>query len=183
MKWMWLLLVALFLIPAFGHAKRKRKPKVYKVWVYTMDDVRVKGYLSKADSSGVVVSGTPSRISPDTLRINFENIKSVKYRRKGAGGRGTLIGLGSGATAGFLLGIAGGDQTSTCHGWFGGTYTCTTPAEEVGTVYAVLGGVTGSIVGAIAGGSKKEMIIEGGPTRYAKQLESLKNLVVPDRDN
>jgi hypothetical protein len=175
-----LLSTCLFVFATSGISQDSSKMKkgVYKF--STDDKTLARGYLSAFSDSGIYVSSTPVTFSPisslsktDRL-IDYKNLREVYLRRKGATGRGLLFGAMGGAVAGALLGFISGDDppcTTSSNDFLGIGYAfCeafrTTAGEKAAggaIVFGSLGGITGTIVGALA---RKKFIINGSKNNF-----------------
>ena len=148
------------------------KKGVYKL--STDDKTLAGGYLSAFSDSGIYVSSTPitfssiSNLSKTDRLIDYKNLREVYLRRRGATRNGLLIGTMSGAVAGALIGLISGDDppcTASSNDFLGIGYgLCeafrTTAGEKAAggaIIFGSLGGITGTIVGALA---RKKFIIK-----------------------
>lgn len=155
------LLSASFLHLNFG---QQRKSKTFKVWVDLADTERkIMGrILELRDSSILVQHWKEEKVE----EIAVSQIEKLKFRRKGAVGKGAGIGAGIGILTGFVLGQAEGDDTPNPQAWFDFSMT----ADEKSAVYAPGLGVLGAATGAVVGALKKKYTVDSDQSRY----ESLK---------
>ena len=130
---------------------KKGKIKVHRAWVKLMDGTEVKGVLYAADSSGVKISSDISTNNINTISVN--KIQEIRIRKKGKVGKGVLIG----ATLGAIIGLASGDDRySKADG-------------------AIVWGVIGAGVGALAGTSKKKIVVNGNAATYNNYLSLIQS--------
>lgn len=140
-----LLLAIILAVPAtslFG----QNKEKTYKAWIKTMQSPTVyKGLFVANRNDEVELRDITKPIKIPTLVISKSTIESFKTRRKGAIGRGALIGAATGLLGGVVWGLATG--TDDIEAGFGER----TPERVFvgGTLYSVLGAGIGAGVGAI----------------------------------
>lgn len=176
MKTLVILVSLTFMLFSPALVKAQKKSKKYVTWVTFMEkEGKVKGWLSALkDSSIVMESSTTGKL----LEFRIEEIKTLKFRKKGKITRGALIGLGTGVVTGAIAGQAEGDDVVdyTNDPWgFSGIFAQT--ADEKSRSYAVSLGVLGAGLGAGLGAIKKKFRIEGRLADYHLQRESLKKYV------
>ena len=131
-----------------------QKVKTYKIWV-TLLKQEVKGTLYAANEDELVVLGE------DLTQLKFVpgNIRVIKLRRKGKGGKGAWIG----AVSGLVVGAVAGYASESGSGW-----------EEVGAIGgALVGAPTGAVLGALIGSGKDKYIINGDRDTYNSLLPML----------
>jgi hypothetical protein len=144
-----------------------QKIKNYRAWVTLTNGDKVKGALSDANEHGLMIVDWETL---DTVAsIEAERIKVLKFRPKGAMGRGALIGAVSGATAGVIIGFADGDDEP---GWF------TMTAEEKAMAAGVGLALTGTFIGIIIGSLPKRMVIKGNRDTYIALLPEIERFVL-----
>lgn len=104
-----------------------------------------------------IVYGT-ANVSADRI-INYQDIQTITYRRRGATGRTILAGAGIGILTGAVIGLASGDDPPGT--WFRFS------AGEKAVALGVFLGITGTVVGTIAGLlSNKRFAILGEQNRF-----------------
>ena len=155
---MLLAVVALSLHP--GYAQKKKKG-TYKLWVERMGREPVEGRLLELKDSSVLVGWWDSETVEE---IPIAEVKRMKFRRKGAIGKWTVIGAGTGLALGAILGYADGDDEP---GWFSST------AEEKSLGAAVLLTPVGAAVGAVVGSTRKKFPIDGRQEAYERQKSEM----------
>ena len=133
-----------------------QKVKTYKIWVTLVNQEEIKGTLFAADEDTLVILGE------DLTQIKFTpgNIREIKLRRVGKGGKGAWIGAVSGALVLGVAGLASGDD-----GWV--------PAEAVAVGGAFFGGSIGAVAGALIASSRERYIINGDRNTYNSLLPML----------
>jgi len=142
---------------------KKGKIKVHKAWVKLMDGTKVKGVLYAADSSGVKISSDIPTNNLNTISVN--EIQEIRIRKKGKVGKGVWIG----ATLGAIIGLASGDDD----GYLG--------SKAATAIYM---GVIGAGVGALAGTSKKKIVVNGNAATYKNYLSLIQSYaLVPGKQS
>ena len=135
------------------------------------------GYLSAFSDSSLFVSPVEISFSPFSKqtfgdRIEFQNLREVSLKRKGSTVRGLLTGAVSGAVFGVILGFAdGSDYKKNTGSWCLFCMTAGQKAAAGGVVFGGLGGITGTIIGAV---SKKKFVIAGKKDRF----DAMRNRIV-----
>jgi len=139
------LLAIILAVPAdslFG----QNKGKTYKAWIETMQPTtKYKGLFVAHRNDEVELRDVMKPRKMPTLVIPKSTIKSFKTRRKGAIGRGVLIGATTGLLGGIVWGLATG--TDDVEAAFGDTTS--SRAFLGGTFFSVLGAGVGAGIGAI----------------------------------
>ena len=149
--------LALFLValnPGYG---QKKKRGTYKLWVERMDREPVEGRLLELKDSVILVGWWGDTETVEEIPVR--EVKRMKFRRKGAIGKGAAIGAGAGLLLGAISGFADGDDEP---GWFSMT------AEEKSVGSAILLTPVGAAVGAVVGSARKKFVIEGKQDNYEK---------------
>ncbi len=124
----------------------QNKEKTYKAWIKTMQPTtKYKGLFVANRNDEVELKDLTKPTKMPTLVIPKSTIESFKTRRKGAIGRGALIGAATGLLGGIVWGLATG--TDDIEARFGDTTS--SRAFIGGTFYSVLGAGIGAGVGAI----------------------------------
>jgi len=155
---------ALILCCTLGYTQ---KIKTYRVWATLTNGDKVNGAVSAANEEGLVILNWETR---DTVaRIKGEEIKVLKFRRKGSMGRGAWIGAVSGAAAGIITGFIDGDDEG---GWFAMT------AEEKAVAAGIGLAIPGTFIGLIVGSLPKRMVIKGDRDTYLELLPEIKMYVL-----
>ena len=137
-----------------AHAQ-ERKKGTYRLWVELLNSKEVvKGELLELKDSVISV-----RIweSEEVKHVGVTQIKRMKFRRKGAVGKGVGIGAGSGLVLGVIIGQSSGDDDP---GFFSLT------AEEKSFVNSVGLVPLGAAVGGVIGSSRKKFLINGLKSNY-----------------
>ncbi len=92
------------------------KPRFYKAVVFTDAKHSSSGYLASISDSSLSVSPTRTSLTAyeinenDYFKVPYNSISKVRLKRKGAVGRGVLIGGLIGFSAGAISGLAAGDD-------------------------------------------------------------------------
>jgi hypothetical protein len=148
-----------------------QKTKVYRAWVTLTDGDQINGAMSFANEDGLVILDWNTR---DTVAVlEGKQIKVLKFRRKGAMGRGAWIGALGGAAAGVIIGLADGDDVQEGY-WDIWNYTAEQKAVAAGIVLAVPGTFIGMIIGALP----KRFPIKGDNETYLASLPQIQQYVV-----
>lgn len=148
----------------------RQKTFTYKIKVRQQNNKPIVGYLKNFTDSAIVYTfskeafGAPPAASDSMIR--YSNITKVNLRRKGAVGRGTLIGAASGFGTGALLGLAEGDDPSAS--FF--SFTAEAKAFMYGFTLAIIGAAAGATVGALAW---KTFAINGNQENFAKMRHKI----------
>ena len=159
---MMVLLSASFLNLNFG---QQSKSKTFKVWVEIADvERKVMGQLLELRDSSVLIQHWKEE---KVEEIAVSQIEKLKFRRKGAVGKGAGIGAGIGLLSGLLLGQAEGDDEPNPQAWIDFSMS----ADEKSAVYAPGLGALGAATGAVIGALKKKYTVNSDQTRY----ESIKS--------
>ena len=139
------LLAIILVVPAnslFG----QNKGKTYKAWIKTTQPTtKYKGFFVANRNDEVELRDVMKPRKMPTLVIPKSTITSFKTRRKGAIGRGALIGAGTGLLTGLVLGLATGTNDVEAN-FFD---TTSGGALVGGTFFSVLGAGVGAGIGAI----------------------------------
>ncbi|MEI9909239.1 MAG: hypothetical protein WDO71_06025 [Bacteroidota bacterium] len=116
--------------------------------------------------------------------IPVENIKSFSLRRKNSILKGALIGFGTGALTGIIMGLASGDDSvdeypdASTDPWGIGTFgtalnnAFALTAEEKALVGGIGMGASGAIIGTIIGAVAKKKFIIGGKKEKFRDLRA-----------
>ena len=164
-----------------------KKQKVFNASVTTMDGKTLKGYLSAANDTQLIL-----KTNNQQMVVPAENLKSFTVKRKHSALRGALIGFGVGAAAGIIIGLASGDDPVMAYN--PGPYGDPLGLEAIGVAMnnafamtagekAIAGGIglgaTGAIVGTIIGAVAKKKFIIGGKKEKFHDLQGdlMKKLV------
>ena len=144
--------------------------KPYEAWVKTLfENEKQIGYLSELKESSIILL-YKKNLSPFP-EIHIDQIKHIKFRRKGRGLRGAAIGAGIGFIGGVIL--ASGDECKNFDGdlFFG--------CDQLGTLEGgMMFSIFGTLIGASIGGiGKKKIPIHGSPSYYQKNKEKMKRFL------
>jgi hypothetical protein len=157
---------------------KTKKPSM--ATINTMEGKRIKGWLYKTDTGNVYLLHTGKKAlqplnykspSQDQVIFNIDalQINTIALKKKNAGLKGTLIGLGAGIVVGVIAGFASGDDPVTPYTGeafsdifisVGNSFAMT--AGEKAAALSVFGGLTGAAIGAITGALLKKKFIIGG---------------------
>ena len=154
------------------------KSKVYKVWIDQFDKGNIiTGFLYDVNDSSLFVTYAYVKTSNDKNPPIFNtivanNIGEIKLRRKGAIGRGAIIGTFAGMVLGGIVGFAQSDDepNTTLLSVF------TDPAftkEEKAGMGIFIGAQVGAILGTLLGTIKIKIPIHGDRNLYKSKLHKL----------
>ena len=142
----------------------------------------IEGYFHHIDSTGLYFSQSAMDLrDASTLRhVPLRKINALGLRKKGAAGKGILIGSLTGMAAGFICGqLIGGQKTqrrvakfefyNRTYSW---TYSTTTGVKR--GVFIVPGAIVGGILGGSLGGLRKQFILGGKKNNLQRQENKLK---------
>ena len=198
MKNLLLIPFSVLFIQGFGQTDSTAKTKKivpYQAIIRTMGGDKAKGWLYKIDDNNIYL--LPSKkIKPAELNSTNFNMSAMNYdisqintistQKKNAGMKGALIGLGTGALTGVIIGFASGDDPVTPYtGSFadvfiaiGNAFAMT--AEEKALANGIALGVTGAITGFVIGKLAKKKFIIGGKKEVYRDLQGdlMKRLIV-----
>jgi len=147
--------------------------------INTTDGKKIKGWLYKTDTAALYLLHPKTRPLPP-LNSNIANLNYPGYnidalqintmvlKKRRAGLRGMLIGIGTGIVVGAVVGFASGDdpvepytgQFSDIFVAVGNSFAMT--AEEKAAAGGILGGLAGGLIGGITGALLKKKITIGG---------------------
>ncbi len=164
-----------------------KSPKPHMGIVNQMDKRKLKGWLFRTSEDSVHLLSPDIRLLKasaylqplrykEPMAIAANNIKTISLKKKNAGTRGALIGLGSGALIGMIGGLASGDDkvqpyTGTFNDLFigiGNAFAMT--AGEKAAAGALAGGILGAGVGALLSPVVKKKFTIGGDTKQFHDL-------------
>ena len=133
------------------------KKRLFNVKVLTVTGQSLSGYLNHVSDTALSLSDqqvifSPYRADSKVLTtIDFKSIREVSIRRKGSTSRGllagALVGIGIGAIAGL---ISGDDKRGNENSWCILCMTAGEKAAAYGLGLGIVGGITGTIAGALA---------------------------------
>ena len=153
-------------------SSRARKVRIYKSTVVETNGKLVEGYLSRVTTDSIYIQPFSTSLSQNYV-LSPDQVQSMKFKRKGRVGRGALIGLGSGAIFGTVLGFASGDDNPDEYWIF--AMTAEEKAAGGAIVYGVLGAAAGTLIGAL---TKKTFIIEGKREKFQSNYNRLAELAM-----
>ena len=156
-----------------------------KGWFYKMDNDKIYLLPSSRKSLKPSVLGNID-LKEGLIPIDVYEIRTIGLQKKGAAGRGALLGLLAGAATGAIIGFAEGDDPVTPYtGTFadvfiaiGNAFTMT--AEEKALSYGIMIGTTGALTGYLIGKLTKKKFIIGGNKQVYRDLsgELTKRLIL-----
>jgi hypothetical protein len=127
-----------------------------KGWFYKMDDDKI--YLLPASNKSLkLFSLGNAELNNGMIPLQVSEIQTVSLQKKGAAGRGAILGLGIGALTGVIVGFAEGDDPVTPYtGTFGDIFIAVgnafaMTAEEKAVANGLALGVTGALTGYLIG--------------------------------
>jgi hypothetical protein len=139
-----------------------------KGWFYTMDNDNM--YLLPTGKNAKQYNeNTTIGKANGTYRIDAAQINTISLKKKNAGLKGALIGMGAGIVIGAAAGFASGDDPVTPYTGnpfgdilIGFTNSFTMTAGEKAVGMGVVGALTGALIGGITGALLKKQFIIGG---------------------
>jgi len=146
-----------------------------------------KGYFHHLDSTSIYLASSKAvlRQGNDLLQLPILSINKLQLKKKGATGRGALIGMVAGGLSGLVRGNGIGrkdDCTPIIKTILLGGFTIafeTTPSPcgpaERGKIGATGGVLIGAILGSIIGSTKRKFIIGGQKSKVREQEEKIKS--------
>lgn len=154
------------------------KQRRYIAIVDHSDNLRTKGWFFAFSEDSVYLVSPNIRLMEGTkyknpllyeeaVAVSVTNINSISFKRKNAGLRGALIGLGAGALVGIIMGLADGDDPVQPYtGGFGDLFigignALAMTAGEKAAIGAMGGGLLGAGAGAIIGAVIKKKFVIG----------------------
>jgi hypothetical protein len=148
---------------------RVQKIKLYNAVVSTVfQGHKYKGPLIEVSNSSITILSKGERVS-----IPSNSIKDIKFKRKGAVGRGALAGGLTGFCLGLIIGFASGDEECPP----GGSWFCTEiSAEEKAVGGGLALGAVGSVAGVIIGAAShtKKIKINGDQSIFLARKEDIR---------
>src|SRR5262245_792758 len=115
MKPMLSLLLAVLLLQTHAQDSMPKRLIKFKVVAREMTGLKRTGYIGLINDSAMYISSTPvtmNKPGQPLLRnrtIDYSQLSAVYVKRKGAVGRGFLIGALAGSATGILVGLVSGD--------------------------------------------------------------------------
>lgn len=155
-------------IPDCVGQQQTPKIKVYNAVIYTIyQGPNYKGPLLQVTDSSLTIlwKGTPTSIPSNSVR-------TIKFKRKAAGGRGAVAGGITGLALGMIIGAASGDDE--CPPGQICIYQATAGEKALagGLVLSVCGSVVGAIIGSL---SHAEIIkVNGNRETFVANKEKLR---------
>lgn len=160
-------LLFLLSIPANAQPLSEAKEKPYHLWLTKIEAApTVRGYLLHLENSFIVIRDEQPKTS---YEVSVVEIDQLQFRRKGAVGKGILIGAISGAATGALLAVLEGDGKPSNNSGF----TIQFSPEALALTGMVVGAVPGAVIGGIIGGSKVKIPIGGSQENYLQVRDGL----------
>jgi hypothetical protein len=173
---------------AFGSPTSKAQShderKVYSIWLKQANsNARIKGLLYDVKDSAVLVAPRMSRqllaeANFQNLEIEYDQIQTMKLRRKGNPGRWFGIGFVAGFAAGMIRGYIEGDDPpctpASYVGLFGFPSLChQRTAMDKGLSYGVGYALLGGIIGPIIGSFKIKIPLNGSKQKFRAEFNRL----------
>ena len=166
-------------------AQTPEEKKPYRIWVkQTNANARIKGLFYDLKDNAVLIAPKMSRESLamgnfQSVEIKYDNINSIKLRKKGNPGKWFGLGFLAGFTTGIIQGFVEGDdppctQTYYYIGSYGFRSACNPrsgmdKAMTYGISYALLGGIVGSVIGSF----KIKIPLNGNKERFRAEYNRL----------
>jgi len=170
------LLLVTSLLWVQAHDSIPYKMRTFKVSVYTVSGQKITGYLPSITDTSLVISNNQHYLSQfppkelKTTNLNFNQLELVTVRRKGATGRGILIGSLTGIGTGMIIGLVSGDDHNDNSTFCFFCFTAEEKALMGGLAGGILGGLVGGIIGALA---HKQFPIGGNKPAFDKMRLSI----------
>lgn len=175
MKKLLLSLVIFLSIPFLSVAQEDSLPVVYRTWITVNNNLqRIEGILYGIKDSSIFITNSFSRtdclsgnFSGTTIGYNF--INNVKVRRNNSVIVGSFLGAAVGFGTGAIIGASQGDDPP-CQ------YICIfqMTAGEKALFNGTLCTIPGAIIGALIGGIKIKIPINGSIQTFNKNKERLR---------
>jgi len=147
-----------------------------KGWFYKMDNDKI--YLLPSSNKSLKPSFLESsQLNNGLIPFDVSQIKTIGFQKKGAGGRGALIGFLAGSITGVIVGFAEGDDPVTPYtGTFGDVFIAlgnafAMTAEEKALANGMMLGATGALTGFLIGKLTKKKFIIGGNKQVYRDLD------------
>jgi hypothetical protein len=188
-----LFILLVFFIHSYSNAQDSTsRMKVFRISVFQEQSTVKSGILaSMSDTGFALVKKASSVLHPahdqEYINFHYSDVNKIYVRRRGAVGKGALIGGLSGFAVGVIAGFVEGDDppcVSTGQDFFGiGTALCNafrmTAGEKAG-LYGTGGLVAGAVIGLAVGAvAHKKFIIGKKKDQFqAMQLTILERLYV-----
>ena len=172
-----LLLVMAVLVAASSYSQiRTVNKKTFKVSVVDESNVKHDGYLVTVSDSNLSMVKSPiifeeGLILRDSKNYAYENISKITYSRKGAVGRGIIIGALSGAVIGTIVGAVSYEKPAPCDTQNPFCLNLDFGAGVSAAGGAALGTLGGGLIGGIIGAVAKKTFIIGGKRESFKKFQ------------
>lgn len=147
--------------------------KPYEVIIITINKSKIKAWLHSVDKEGLNLINKRTNLSPirkaeTNQTIPFDQITSMKIRKKGSAGKSALIGAGIGVGIGALMGAVVGSGVGR------DSEREAEAAFQFGLAGALVFGVIGATLGAPFGLlNNKKYLINGNQSAYLKVYKEL----------
>ncbi len=172
-----LLLVLAIMVFATAHSQtRPVNKKTFKVSVVDTTLLEHKGYLLSVSDSDLVMLTAPvifdqGLFSSKGTSYSFETISKVTYSRKGAVGRGILIGGLTGAVVGTIVGAITYKKPEPCDPQNPFCIQLDFGAGLDAAAGGILGTLGGGLIGGVLGAVAKRTFIIGGRREDFKKFQ------------
>jgi hypothetical protein len=163
----------------FGTVKAQdsvQEIKIYNARIIFKTDLlnSVRGTLYDVTDTSIVISPRilSKGFSEDNLylkKVYYNDIKTIKIRKKGNMTEGLIFGALAGGLAGFFLGYSGGDEPP-------GFISIT--AEGKGAALGLVGASLGGLIGLAIGSVSIKIPINGSLDSFFKSRLRIKNLAI-----
>ncbi|HKP31951.1 MAG TPA: hypothetical protein VJT83_04470 [Chitinophagaceae bacterium] len=174
MKILLLVMTALITLKSISQETRRVNKKTFKITVTDSNQIPQKGFLLSVSDSNLVMVTSPLKFDDEVTGVKgksyaFEDVSAITISRKGAVGRGILIGSITGALVGTIVGAITYKKPPPCDPQnifcinldFGAGFD----ALAGGAVGMLGGGVIGAVLGSVA---RKTFIIGGRREDFKK---------------
>lgn len=168
--------MAMSLNGLYGQNQPVHPAKPYRIVIEKMDSTVEKGMLEAIrDSSIIITVKIHNQSSSD--EIYYSDINTIKLRRTGRIGRGALIGFGSGAVIGGVMGAAFYKKPDVQQNPLAALFV--TPLDDYFSKSAAIvegifiGGITGGVIGGAIGSANVIYFINGNYKFFLKEKREM----------
>jgi hypothetical protein len=141
--------------------------RIYQIELTPRTGKKLEGYLKQVTDSTVVYTAHKSPVGSPAMAsdkiVSYTGLVKVRLWRKGAEGRGALIGAVVGASIGAVAGLASGDDEPRSGIQI---FRPMTAGEKAGGL-AALGALPGFTIGALVGTKSKKFSMDGTKEGWA----------------
>jgi len=151
--------------------KKTQAKKSHEIWITTLNNSRnFRGCLREVGDSMIILSKYPKA---NTVSINYQNIQTIKFRKKGNVGRNILYGALTGFAIGGGIGLSAGDDDCIDNPGSFDIFCRTAEEKAIGT--GILLAIPGALIGGIIGSMKIKIPINGNHKTFRRKKGELQN--------